>query len=321
MESHVYLLSQFSREFLTIELFLFSIFFLIFVSVWYKNRLKYKALRERIPNNNLKGYLESVITNTEALRSSLFGGDGTPKPAPAAVAPSAKAPAPSGVNVAELNGLKDKITSKDSQIKDLNFTIEKLQKEKQSLEATANKSGEGVDPAEKAALEKKISELQERLTEYEIIEDDLAELKHLQQENQRLKASVDGLKTENPGASLEQAENAVEEKNAEEIATQEVAADAPAEPEPAPVAEAAPEPEAEPAAEAEAEPAPEPALRAVEDPPEPAAEAEEPAEDEKPSVEAQMDDEEPKVTELKPKNQDSSDDNDLLKEFEAMLEG
>ncbi|MEK7692360.1 MAG: hypothetical protein AAB425_15200, partial [Bdellovibrionota bacterium] len=64
--------------------------------------------------------------------------------------------------------------------------------------AGANISSEGG--GNQAALMDKIKSLEDRLAEYSVIEDDLANLKRLQQENTQLRGELDALKAGGGGA-------------------------------------------------------------------------------------------------------------------------
>ena len=61
--------------------------------------------------------------------------------------------------------------------------------------ATESAGGQSVDNGATAQLQARIAELEERLSEYEIIEDDIADLSHFREENARLLAEVDKLKS------------------------------------------------------------------------------------------------------------------------------
>ncbi|EQC47272.1 hypothetical protein [Bacteriovorax sp. Seq25_V] len=227
---------------------------------WFYTRKKMQELKHQIPATVLKNYLDSVIQNSNALKSSLFrgggleAGEGIPSVVPAGSLPtgnvgvSSEELAQKNAEIAALNG---QIGNKNAQIKELERLlaeggssndgaeeIAKLTGEvaslKAQLEAARNDladagSSDGGDSETVAALEAEKVELQNRLKEYEIIEEDLANLRRLQQENEQLKETINQLQAGG-------------------------AAPAPAaEPEPAP--EPVPEPAPEPVAEAAPAPA------------------------------------------------------------------
>ena len=248
---------------------LLAITMTIIVYVYYYNRKKYHNLKHQIPASVVKNYLDSIIQNSTALKSSLFRGGGLdvdPSSIPSVLPLDQLAgTTPVGISTgggdeqlqAEIARLRSQLSEKDGVIKDLeakNTELEGTVKAKQErieelekllAEAKANvgsADGGGGDEAMKAQLDELTAErdtLKEDLAQYDIIEDDLADLKRLKQENEQLKSALDG-------------------------------GDLPA-PEAAPAAEAAPAPVEEPVAEA----APEPVAAAAEPEAEPAADAEE----------------------------------------------
>ena len=109
-------------------------------------------------------------------------------------------------------------------------------------------SGGGADPVALAAVTKERDELKDKLQEYSIIEDDLANLKRLQQENEQLKKSLEASGGTVPEAAAPVTEPIPAEPAAAPV--EEPAAAAPAE-EPIPAEEpAAAAPAEEPAAAA-----------------------------------------------------------------------
>jgi DNA repair exonuclease SbcCD ATPase subunit len=104
--------------------------------------------------------------------------------------------------LAELASLQSQLASANGVKKELetNLTGSKARiKELEDLLAKANKgppAAVGADPAELKKVTKERDELREKLKEYEIIEDDLANLKRLQQENAQLKKALSGKEPE-----------------------------------------------------------------------------------------------------------------------------
>lgn len=267
-----------------------TIFFITaFIAYWWYNRKKFHQLSHQIPASVVKNYLDSIISNSNALKSSLFRGgglelgEGIPSVLPTSDLPRGNV-SMGGASTEELNQknaeiarLKATVSEKDKTIEELERMLaaardangggisdeeanimkgeisslqEKLQKAQADLEAAqAGGGGGGADSAELDAVTKERDELKERLQEYEVIEEDLANIKKFQQENEQLKKTIEQLQA---GGAAPAAEPAAEPEPAPEP-------EAPAEPEPAPVEEPpADEPAAEePAAEA---PAPEAAV-------------------------------------------------------------
>lgn len=290
MEFLTALTTKFTDPIITISLMVLFFVSVIIVAYWLYNRKKFRELSHQIPASVVKNYLDSIIQNSTALKSSLFRGgglelsEGIPSVLPTAELPTGGVV--SGASSEELNQKNAEISSLRSQLGEKDKTISDLEKQlaaakeggaeaanaeevtilKSEVEklqaALAGKDSEieaakaaagdgGGDSAALDAVTKERDEFKERLSEYEIIEEDLANLKRLQQENEQLKKTIAELQG---GAAPAPAAEAA--------------------PEPAPAEEAAPEPVVETAPEPVEEPAPEPA---VEEPAAEAPPAEEPA--------------------------------------------
>lgn len=206
-----------------------SILFLVFclmIAYWFYTRRRMQELKHQIPATVLKNYLDSVIQNSNALKSSLFRGGGLeagigiPSVFPTSSLPTGNI----ADNSEELNRKNAEISSLHSQISNKNQQITELEKMlrdrpagsagdadliaklnsdvtklKGQLDAAradlANSgSGGGIEQEVVDKLEQEKAELQNRLKEYEIIEEDLANLRRLQQENDQLKATLEKMK-------------------------------------------------------------------------------------------------------------------------------
>ncbi len=263
-------LTRFAREMIHINDNVFylslSVLFIVFVllvAYWFYTRRKMQELQHQIPAEVIKNYLDSVIQNSNALKSSLFRGggldvaDGIPSIVPTGelakggVGVSAEEIAQKNAEIAALQG---QIGSKDSQIRELErqlaegfkgdeagekviqlqsenaglkADLEAARAEIEALKSAANNSG-ADNSAELDELKKKNSELEASLEEYSVISEDLANLRRLQQENDQLKKTIEEMKAGGAPAPEAVAEAAPEPT-----------------PEPTPEPEAAPEPAAE----------------------------------------------------------------------------
>ncbi len=330
MESLRLVLTQFTDETISISLAVLVVVFASLVAYWFYNRRRFHQLSHQIPASVVKNYLDSIIANSTALKSSLFRGgglelgEGIPSILPTSDLPSGGIAVGSDNSEAlaqknaEIANLKSLVGQKDATIAELEKMLEaarasngggiseeeagilksevdslkaQLEEANAALEGAVAGGGSGGDGELDAQIEsvtKERDELKERLMEYEIIEEDLANLKKFQQENEQLKKTIAELK----GGATEEEAPAVEEPAAEE---------APAVEEPA--AEETPaveEPEAEEA------PAPEP-------PPEVTAE-ENPAADE--GATAAASEENPEIPDNDGEQKSAAE---LLSEFEKML--
>ncbi len=211
--------ANFSEPILTITSGLLVIIVTLIMWLWFSNRKKYHNLKHAIPAHVVKNYLDSIIQNSTALKSSLFRGGGLDLSGVPSVMPLqglgggdgiALSGAPSTALMEELNQKKALIASLESQLGSLqnanrdleqkyaasqaNLAIAEARiKELEALLAKMKNGAVGGDEALKAELKmvtKERDEIRDRLKEFEIISDDLANLKRLQQENEQLKRSL-----------------------------------------------------------------------------------------------------------------------------------
>jgi DNA repair exonuclease SbcCD ATPase subunit len=262
----------------TVLLIGFAIIILaVFLWVWFYNRKKYNHLKHQIPASVVNTYLDSIIQNSNALKSSLFRGGGLdvdPKSIPSVLplsdlTSSAGSTEVSGddsqlrAEIAKLNAqlaeknniigdLENKNTELSGEVKAKQERIEELEKLLAELQANAGEGG--ADVAQIQALTTERDELQEKLKEYDLISDDISELTRLRQENEQLKNALNESGAAIPEPPVAEEVAATEEPVAEESPAVEepVAEEAPAEEAPAEepaaeeaVAEAAPEAPAE----------------------------------------------------------------------------
>lgn len=289
LDAIVNYIEKYSSQVLFIQIGFLLIIGAIFVWVWYYNRKKYNHLKHQIPASVVKSYLDSIIQNSTALKSSLFRGGGLdvdPNNIPS-VMPVSDLPSGASANIdtQELSALRAQVAQLQGQLEEKSSIVRDLENAKTSLEgevkqkqarieelekllAEAPKGGAGESDVKLAEVAAERDRLKETLAQYEVIEDDLANLKRLKQENEQLRNALN-----NSGGSVD-------------TATAE------------PVVESTPEPEPEPEPVAE-EPVEEEPVE------------EEPAEEE-PVAEASAEEGEAKEVEEKSPE-------DLLSEFEKML--
>jgi len=187
-------------------------------TVWYYNRKKYNHLKHQIPASVVKNYLDSIIQNSTALKSSLFRGGGLdvdPDSVPS-VMPLSDLPGGTTVNLDSGDGdaaLKAQVAKLQSQVVDQKNVIKDLEssnhsfeddikikqeriKELEAMLANASSGDETVgvvDPEVQNKLDAMIierDELAENLKQYDIISGDLADLKKLKQENEQLRRAL-----------------------------------------------------------------------------------------------------------------------------------
>ncbi len=267
--SLVYFLSKFSREAILIELFLIGCLAMAYFGFLLTKKRKYGIAKNNIPDNVVRAFLIEILSQTEGFKNQLFGENfkmpegAAPKVNYAAAAPTATAsPASDNADLAALKGqLGGALLKQD----ELGKSITALTAVKADLEAKLNAALAAAAAAPKAAagggapdkaLVDKVSKLEAKLAEYEVIEDDLANLKKYQQENKSLRDQIAAL---NGGAPVAIAPAPVAAVAAVEAAAAEPTSEPPAADEDAAVADpfaqdtgiATPEPEEVAAAPAE----------------------------------------------------------------------
>ncbi len=228
------IVTKFTDEAITITSLVLLFVLAVLIVYWLYNRRKFRKLTHQIPASVVKNYLDSIIQNSSSLKSSLFRGggielgEGIPSVMPLKDLPVSGVSVGSGDSeslnqkVAEVNSLKGMLSDKDRVIgelekrlesgldgdaaeqidiykKELTSLKEKLKlKDDEIQSARSAVEGGGGDTsdleARLAALSKERDEMRERLAEYEIIEEDLANLKRLQQENEQLKKELEALR-------------------------------------------------------------------------------------------------------------------------------
>ena len=212
LESLITTLDKFTPEILVILSGLLVITTTLFLWLWFANRRTYNLLRHQLPASVVKTYLDSVIQNSNSLKSALFRGGGNDIGAMPTSMPvigggenmAATGPGDAGLRdqvqrlQSEISSLQSQLATANNVKKDLEGALAKANARIKELEALLAKAGTssvgGGDSAAVTAELQKVSkerdELREKLKEYEIIEDDLANLKRLQQENEQLKRSL-----------------------------------------------------------------------------------------------------------------------------------
>lgn len=218
------ILTKFTDETITVFSMLLLVTMAGIIAYWFYNRKKFHQLTHEIPASVVKNYLDSIIQNSTSLKSSLFRGggldmgNGIPSVVPVGELPSS-------VNIGvgsgseEVNQKNAEIASLTLKLNDRTKQISDLEKRMQDLSAGKGDSGEAaLLKKDLAALQAQLAEartasagdpnlqrdlstltnerndLRDKLKEYEIIEEDLANLKRLQQENDQLKAELAALR-------------------------------------------------------------------------------------------------------------------------------
>jgi hypothetical protein len=213
-------LDKFTPEILLIQVGFLLIVISVFTFFWIQNKRKFNHLKHQIPANVVKNYLDSIIQNSSSLKSSLFRGggldidpNGIPSVFPVGSLDGKDQADVMGTNseelrlkIAELAQLKAQLAEKNNMLRDFEGNVTNLRGETRNKQDRIEElekllaAARGGAPApvqdnsalknELAGVTKERDELRQKLQEYSVIEDDLADLKRLKQENEQLKRSL-----------------------------------------------------------------------------------------------------------------------------------
>lgn len=196
MESWIYIFSQFTPEALVLELSLIFILCGGYAVFWILRKRKFGVANKVIPSGPVKAYLTELIGHADLLKTQLFGIMATDDPENARGSDFGRI----------LANLDAKLDAQGKAIADLSANGVPMMAGQQAPEVAAPvaavgpRIGGATSDAEVATLKDKVEHLETRLAEYSIIEDDLANLKRIQQENNELRASLKALNGgANPG--------------------------------------------------------------------------------------------------------------------------
>lgn len=188
LQSIVYVLSRFTPEALFFESLGILALLAGYTAFWINKKRKFGVIKQDVPAPLVKTYLNELIVDAENMRVQLFG-----------LLSKAGVPAGTGVAIAADPNAAARIAALEAKLAEQSRAIDGFASEKarieQELNAARSQAGDasGAESAVAVAqLKEKVQSLEGRLAEYSVIEDDLANLKRLQQENQQLKAQVGG---------------------------------------------------------------------------------------------------------------------------------
>ncbi|MBU6154096.1 MAG: hypothetical protein KGP28_07325 [Bdellovibrionales bacterium] len=214
MNSFIYLYSKFTEELLLLGGALIFTLMAIYCYEWVIKKRRLGAARNQIPAAMVKVYLNQLINEAQFVRTQLFGlVNGMPNEgahlantsspnvptseshdSPAVQLIQSATATFGGDLEARLKALQNQLTEKESIVVNINIEktklleeIENLRQNQKAMQSAGNGGGNSDE------LPRKIRELEARLEEYSLFEDDLANLKRLQQENLQLKKKLEDL--------------------------------------------------------------------------------------------------------------------------------
>lgn len=199
MTSLVFLFSKFTTEALFIEAALICLLCIGYATFWILNKRKYGVIDQDVPGGVVKDYLAHLIVDAEQLKVQLFGllnsahAGGAHASFDLASLGGGGLGATSGGSSAgdpafaeKLKELEAKLAEKETALNGIVAEKERITNELQKAKEASGGAGGG----DNSDLLEKIKMLEARLAEYSVIEDDLANLKRLQQENTQLKQQL-----------------------------------------------------------------------------------------------------------------------------------
>ena len=220
------LVADFSEHLVAISAALCILIFFLLVLCWYITKRRFNRPGHQVPGGVIKDYLDSLIQNSTALRSSLFRDQNLNSGGPSVIS-SYKKPSKEEEKMAPKTGTPTEVLALKNQLSQQEKLIGELEKKlksaptspshepgkENSKDVSVQRLNDEISKLQQQlkAITEERDELKEKLKEYEVIEHDLADLKKLQKENTRLKGDLGKKeKVEVPGTPV------TEEKSPEE---------------------------------------------------------------------------------------------------------
>ncbi|OFZ18010.1 MAG: hypothetical protein A2X94_04480 [Bdellovibrionales bacterium GWB1_55_8] len=209
MTSWVHVFSSFTPEALLFEALLISILMAGYAVFWVLRKRRLGSVDQVVPTGVVKIYLNDLILDAERMRAQLFGllsgtegarlqnqgqMQGMTPQQMAALANLASVQMGAGDPEAS-----QRLALLESQMMQQTAALDSVMAEKKRLEselagarASGGKTSGGENDSVVLELQNKLRSLENKLAEYSVIEDDLANLKRLQQENAQLRSALGG---------------------------------------------------------------------------------------------------------------------------------
>ena len=211
MNSLVYFYSKFTEEFLLLSAAGVFTLLSIYCYHWVVQKRRLGIARSQIPSSVVKSYLSQLINEAEFVRKQLFGMTDGNTYVPTAGFSGEHAHlsslSPSGNQsispdlLARVNALEHQLKEKEGLVVNINIEKTKLLEEIEKMKSSPKAAP--VNTAAQDQLTQKIKNLEARLEEYALFEEDLANLKQLQQENTQLKKKLGGMDSGSPAITKE----------------------------------------------------------------------------------------------------------------------
>ncbi len=191
--SLLYFVSKFSNEVIILEVFLLGCLMTFYFGYVLFKKRKYGAAKNMIPDSVVKAFLFDIISNAEGFKNQLFG-ENFKIDSTNATFKMPNLSTSSAGETADVAAIKNQLMAALTKQDELGKAIANLNKEKSDLELklknSANTAPAASGGGDNKELLDKLAKLEAKLSEYEVIEDDLANLKKYQQENKQLKEQL-----------------------------------------------------------------------------------------------------------------------------------
>ena len=184
--------------------------YVIFRTFFGKNKNAESGAAINVNTEEIEKNLQKILENQEKMKSGAQAQppDLTQSFSNAVVGTGAVASADGDEEtMREMMALQAQVSEKQKMINDLQVQLENAQKAAADNAAgagasgTSGSSGGGVDEEEYKSLKAKYKELEEKLQEYEIISEDIADLSKFREENENLKKEIEVLREKLASAS------------------------------------------------------------------------------------------------------------------------
>ena len=207
MEAIALIFTKFSEELIAAQLAVLC-FTAALATYWLLIRKKKKESAEWVPAALVRAYLDRVRADERETRIKLFGEDSVPA-AVGGVSLSASlgSASPDPSLLREIDTLRSQLSASDQRVMEFDRMMNALRSEKAALEQKLRDmpaAAPGAVSAADPALKKELDDLRARLQEYEVIEDDLANLKKFQKENEVLRQKLESIEKAPPALNLVQ---------------------------------------------------------------------------------------------------------------------
>lgn len=222
MLSFVRIYSKFTSEFLLLISSAMFALLAVYIYHWVIKRRRLGTAGKQVPAELVRAYLNQMINEAKFVRTQLFGvlsnmneasdlnafkGLMQPGVGSNAAQYSATPSAGGSGNISEelnerLKALESQLSEKEGYIVNINVEKTKLLKEIEALKEAGKNGAPVAAGGNNDDLLKKLKQLELQLAEYAMFEDDLANIKRIKQENDSLKQKIQDLSSNAPSPTI-----------------------------------------------------------------------------------------------------------------------